>query len=78
MAGPGDEDRDARGAIRLTGWTEWGWYLVAAVSYIGVGIFHKFLLNWFVGPAWLVAVVVIGPAMVERSRGRRRDGTATP
>ncbi len=48
------------------------WYVVAAVSYILLGIWHKFLLNWFVGPVWLVAVVVIGPAVWDRIRGLRR------
>lgn len=66
-----DATGDARGSSRLTGPTEWYWYLAAAVSYIGFGIFHKFLLNWFVGPVWLVAVVVIGPAVVDRLRRRR-------
>ena len=37
-------------------------------------IWHKFLLNWFVGPFWLVAVVIVGPAIWDRLRGwgRRR------
>ena len=59
---------------RLVGREEWFWYLAAAVSYITLSIWHKFLLNWFVGPLWLVAVVVIGPAVWDRlrRRGRRR------
>lgn len=57
---------------RLTGWEEWFWYLAAAVSYIVLGIFHKFLLNWIVGPLWLVAVVVVGPAVWDRLRRRDR------
>ena len=48
---------------------EWFWYLLAGVTYVGLGIYHKFLLNWIVGPLWLVAVVVIGPAVM-RSRPR--------
>lgn len=45
---------------------EWFWYLAAAVSYIVLGIWHKWLLNWFVGPVWLVAFVVIGPWLTDR------------
>ena len=51
---------DFRVSRRLTGKEEWFWYLVAAVSYITVSMFHKGLLNLFVGPLWLVAVVVVG------------------
>lgn len=47
--------------------------MVAAVSYVGVGMFHKFVLNWIIGPLWLVAVVVIGPAVRERWRHRRSE-----
>lgn len=65
-----DPKIDFSGSRRLTGKEEWFWYLAAAVSYIVLGIWHKFLLNWFVGPAWLVAVVVIGPAVWDRLRGR--------
>ena len=62
------------GSRRLAGKEEWFWYLAAAVSYITLSIWHKFLLNWFVGPFWLVAVVVVGPAIWDRLRGwgRRR------
>ena len=61
----GDE-LDFRGSRRLTGGEEWFWYLAAALSYILLGIWHKWLLNWFVGPAWLVAFVVIGPGLTDR------------
>lgn len=44
------------------------WYVAAAVSYVALGIYHKWLLNWFVGPVWLVAFVVVGPALVARVR----------
>jgi hypothetical protein len=30
------------------------------------------VLNWFVGPAWLVAVVVIGPWLIDKMRPRAR------
>jgi len=68
----GPSDLDFRGSRLLAGKEEWFWYVVAAVSYILLGIWHKFLLNWFVGPVWLVAVVVIGPAVWDRIRGLRR------
>lgn len=47
------------------------WYAVAAVTYIGAATFEKGLLNWLIGPAWLVAVVTFGPLAVERTRRRR-------
>jgi hypothetical protein len=65
-----DADLDFRGSRRLAGKEEWFWYLVAAISYVGVSMFHKGLLNWFVGPLWLVAVVVVGPAVWDRLRRR--------
>ena len=57
---------DFRGSRRLVGKEEWFWYLLAGVSYILLGIWHKWLLNWFVGPVWLVAIVVIGPWITDR------------
>ena len=67
---------DFRGSRRLVGKEEWFWYLLAAVSYILLGIWHKWLLNWFVGPVWLVAIVVIGPWITDRIgiTGRRSGG----
>jgi hypothetical protein len=66
---------DFRGSRRLVGVEEWFWYLVAAISYISLGIWHKWLLNWFVGPLWLVAFVVLGPWITDRigltNRGRK-------
>ena len=38
-------------------------YLAAAVSYIGLSIYWKWLLDWIVGPAWLVAWVWGVPAL---------------
>lgn len=29
------------------------WYGLAGVSYVGLSIFHKFLLNWLIGPLWV-------------------------
>ena len=65
-----ETSRDHRGSRRLTGKEEWFWYLAAAITYIAFGIWQKFFLNWFVGPLWLVAFVVIGPAVWDRLRGR--------
>jgi hypothetical protein len=42
---------------------------VAAVSYITAGIWNKWLLNWLVGPVWLVAVVCLGPPLATWVRG---------
>lgn len=49
------------------------WYVVAGVSYCAASIVEKGLLNWFVGPLWLVAVIWFGPLLVERVRGDRQD-----
>jgi hypothetical protein len=48
---------------RFSGATEWCWYVVAAVSYILAGIWNRWLLNWLLGPIWLVAVICLGPPM---------------
>jgi hypothetical protein len=50
------------------------WYGAATVSYIGASIVEKSLLNWFVGPLWLVGFVWLGPIVTDRLRrlGRRR------
>jgi len=65
-----------RGTPRLSGAAEWFWYIAAAIGYIGFGIWHKWLLNWFIGPVWLVTVVSVGPVMVDLVlglfAGRRR------
>ena len=74
--GPADVDLDFRGSRRLTGGEEWFWYIAAAVTYIVAGIWHKWLLNWLIGPIWLIAFVVIGPWIVDRARGARHRGTA--
>jgi hypothetical protein len=50
----------------------WVWYLVAAASYIMAGIWQKGLLNWIIGPAWLVVVVVVGPMVWDLLRPSRR------
>lgn len=62
---------DHRGSRRLTGKETWFWYLFAGVTYVGVATFQKGLLNWIVGPAWLIFVVCVGPALVDKVRRRR-------
>lgn len=47
------------------------WCVLAGVSYIGVSVVHKFLLNWIIGPLWLVGVMVVGPAITAAIRGVR-------
>lgn len=44
-------------------------YGLAGLSYIAFGVFNKWLLNWVVGPLWLVAWVWAVPAMIDRLRG---------
>lgn len=70
------DDLDFRGSRRLTGAEEWCWYLFAAVSYILVGVWHKWILNWLMGPIWLVTVIVVGPWLVDRVRDVFRRGDA--
>ncbi len=65
---PDGVELDHRGSRRLGPVEQWVWYLLAGATYIGLGIWHKWLLNWFVGPAWLVAFVVIGPWLWDQVR----------
>lgn len=46
-------------------------YVVAATSYVGLGVFHKFLLNWVVGPVWLVSWLWAVPSAIDRVRPAR-------
>lgn len=73
-----DDGRVPEGSGRLTGAAEWFWYVGAAVGYVTFGIWHKWLLNWFLGPLWLVVVVVAGPAVVDRISGRSSSETRPP
>ena len=43
-------------------------YAAAAVSYITLSIYNKWLLDWIVGPFWLVAWVWGLPALVKLVR----------
>jgi hypothetical protein len=69
---------DFLGSRRLSVKEEWFWYIAAGVSYVLASVWHKFLLNWFLGPLWLVAFIVLGPALWDRVRWRfrRRPGAA--
>jgi hypothetical protein len=40
-------------------------YVTAAVTYISLSIYNKWLLDWIVGPLWLVAWVWGLPAIVK-------------
>jgi hypothetical protein len=47
------------------------WYVAAFVSYVVVSMFEKGLLNWIIGPIWLVVFVSFGPVLVDRFRRAR-------
>jgi hypothetical protein len=55
---------------------EIGLYVAASVTYVGLGMFHKWLLNWIIGPLWLIAWVWLVPAAIERTRSARRRSEA--
>ena len=61
---------DHLGHRRLSTAESWWWYGVAFVSYVVLGVWHKWLLNWFVGPAWVLAIVWFGPMLYDLARGR--------
>jgi hypothetical protein len=48
-------------------------YVAAGVTYVVAGMWFKFLLNWVIGPVWLIAWVWAMPTLVERLRQRRAD-----
>ena len=43
-------------------------YASAAITYVGLSIYNKWLLDWIVGPFWLVAWVWGLPALVKLVR----------
>jgi hypothetical protein len=67
----GAPDVDHRGGRRLSTREQWVWTLLAAVTYVALSIWHKWLLNWIIGPLWLVVWVSVGPWVLDRLRGRR-------
>ena len=46
-------------------------YVIAGVSYVVLGVFNKWLLNWIIGPAWLVAWIWVAPTLIDRVRTGR-------
>ena len=54
------------------------WYGLAGATYCGVAIFEKGILNWIVGPIWLVLFISAGPVLADRLRGRRPGPAAEP
>lgn len=52
-------------------------YVLAAATYIGFGVFHKWLLNWVVGPLWLVTWIWAVPVLVDRVRRQTGERAST-
>lgn len=46
-------------------------YSVAVTSYVLAGLAWKPMLNWLVGPLWIVVVVGVVPSLVRRAAGRQ-------
>jgi hypothetical protein len=67
------EDESSSAASPLSRGEAFFWYGAAGVTYVGASIVEKGLLNWFVGPLWLVAFIWLGPMVTRRARkiGRR-------
>ena len=52
----------------------WYWYVLAFAAYVVLGFFFKSLvLNWIVGPTWLVVWLYIVPRGL-RGRGTQETG----
>lgn len=66
-------ETDHLGVRRLSRGETAFWYGLAGLTYVGASVVYKGLLNWLIGPLWLVAFVWIGPALVDRIRGRERQ-----
>lgn len=43
-------------------------YVLAGATYVVLGMYFKFLLNWIIGPIWLVAWIWAVPALLDRFR----------
>lgn len=41
-------------------------YAAAAVSYTVLGLYNRWLLDWIIGPLWLVAWLQVVPALGRR------------
>lgn len=75
---PAEPTFDHLGHRRLSTTETVGWYAFATLTYIGFGVFHKWLLNWIIGPVWLVAMVWVLPPLVDRLRGVPTRGEPSP
>jgi hypothetical protein len=47
---------------------ELGLYVLAGTTYVVLGVFNKWLLNWIIGPIWLVGWIWAAPAVIDRFR----------
>jgi len=55
-------------------------YVGAAVSYTVLGVYNRWLLDWVIGPLWLVAWLQVVPALgrlVRRRSNIRSDSRST-
>jgi len=79
---PSPNTRSARAARVPPKWVDLLLYVTAGATYIGFSIYNKWLLDWIVGPAWLVAWVWGLPALYNLVRRRpvrpRRNPFETP
>jgi hypothetical protein len=50
---------------------EWPLYAAALASYVPIAIWQKFLLNWVIGPLWLVLWVEVGTRLQRRRSAAR-------
>ena len=58
------------------GWRELALYVSAGAVYVAVGVaFPEVLFAWVVAAGYLLAAVVVLPALVERLRGGSGEGT---
>jgi hypothetical protein len=73
VAAPG---LDHLGQRRLTRRETWVWYGLAFVTYVLAGMWQKWLLTWFLGPMWLVAIVWFGPIVWDAVRREPPDRPA--
>jgi hypothetical protein len=65
---PGTPDSGTADSGRTQRYVDFFLYTTAAVSYITLSIYNKWLLDWIVGPFWLLAWVWGLPALVKLVR----------
>jgi hypothetical protein len=63
-------DRSAETPKPIPKYVDFLLYAAAAISYISLSIYNKWLLDWIVGPLWLVAWVWGVPALWRLIRGK--------